>query len=206
MGMIVTRRTTELFSSFKYFLMLLLRICDPDEVWITSKRMSVSLSNATDQSRYIVKNLLRGKTVFLVTRKDKPGESYLGDLQRDLAATSNVNVKTQPYWDVNEIYLIKEHRVVAAIMGSSECIMRDLDSTSRTGDNYEFDTKTDVIHFVSEYDAQIRAACETDPDIRGAITEFGGICICDEGFDLDRMFRDMQNRIKRNQRTIMPRE
>ena len=199
MGMIVTRRTTEQFSCFKIFLMLLLRICDTDEVWITSKHMTVSLSNAIDRSGDKVKDLLRGKRVFLVTGNDTTGNSYLRNLQADLATTTpHVYVETPPYWDVNEIYLIKENRVVAAIMGSSECIKRDLDKKPRQGDNFEFDTKTDVIHFVSEYDAQIRAACENDPDVRVTITEFGGICICNEGFDLDRMFHDMQDRINRN--------
>ena len=198
MGMILTRRTKEQFSCFKCFIMLLLRICDPDEVWITSKRMTVSLSNATDRSGNKVKDLLQGKNVFLVTGNDTTGNSYLYNLQRDLSATSHVNVEIQPYWDVNEIYLIKENRVIAAIMGSSECIKRDLDKRPRSGDNYEFDTKTDVIHYVSEYDAQMRDACEADLDIRVAITEFGDTCICNEGFDLDRMFRDMQDRINRN--------
>ncbi len=199
MGMIVTRRTTEQFSCFKYFLMLLLRICDADEVWITSKHMTVSLSNATDRSGDKVKDLLRGKRVFLVTGNDTTGNSYLHNLQSDLATTTpHIYVETPPYWDVNEIYLIKENRVVAAITGSSECIKRDLDKKPRPGDNFEFDTKTDVIHFVSDYDAQIRAACENDPDIRIAITEFGGISICNGEFDLDRMFRDMQDRINRN--------
>lgn len=199
MGMIVTRRTTEQFSSFKYFLLLLLRICDPDEVWITSKHMTISLSNAIDRSGDKVKDLLRGKRVFLVTGNDTTGNSYLRNLQADLATTTpHVYVETPPYWEVNEIYLIKENRVVAAIMGSSECIKRDLDEKQRIGDNYRFDNKTDVIHFISEYDAQIRDACETDPDVRAAITESGGACICDESFDLDRMFRDMQDRINRN--------
>ena len=198
MGMIVTRRTTERFSGFKCFLMMLLRICDPDEVWITSKRLTTSLSNATDHSGNKVKDLLSGKRVYLVTGDDRNGNSYLHSLQSDLATTSHVDVEIQPYWDVNEIYLIKENRVVAAITGSSECIKRDLDKKPRPGDNFEFDTKTDVIHFVSDYDAQIRAACENDPDIRIAITEFGGISICNGEFDLDRMFRDMQDRINRN--------
>ncbi len=127
---------------------MLLRICDPDEVWITSKRLTKSLSYADDSIGNTAKDLLRGKNVYLVTEDDGDGNRYTVSLQTDLAATSHVVLEIKQYWDVNEIYLIEENRVVAAITGSSECIRRDLDRKPRPGDNYEFDTKTDVIHYI----------------------------------------------------------
>ena len=192
MGMIVTRRITEDFSPFKFFLMLLLSICDPDEVWFTSRRMSTSLSNANDGSGKTVKDLLKDKDVYLVTGKDVANkDKYINNLANDLKSSANVEVKIQPYWDVNEIYLRKKNRTVAAIMGSSECIRRDLDKTPRTGDLYSFDTKTDVICFDSEYDEQIRKACDEDPVVRAAICDYKSICIRDGGFNLDDMFKSM---------------
>ena len=189
MGMIVTRRNAE-FSLFKAFLMMLLKICDPDEVWFTSRRMDVGLSEAKDGSGKTVKELLIDKNVkkvHLVTNNYEPWAQGRYQLKKELESKGlTVDLKEVPYWDVNEIYLKKEGKVVAAITGSSECVTWDLDDD-------KFKIKTDVIFFGSEYDEQIRKACDEDRDVRVAILDYGSICICDGGFDLDRMFNDMKN-------------
>ena len=181
--------------------MELLRICDPDEIWISSGRMTTSLSSANVGRGNTVKDLLRNKDVVLISNPDGAGLNYFQNLQNELSTVAHVTVHewTTPNWEENEIYLRKDDHTVAAITGSSQCIKRDLDSKRRNEDNTEFDYKTDFIFYDSMYSEQIRDLINglvTDADITifTAILESGDLRVLETDCNntIDQMFNDFR--------------
>ncbi len=175
MGMIIARRSKKEVSLFKYFFKTLLKVCDPDEVWIASGYFFNGFWNTHDKSGDTLRDLLKGKTVVLVGDKriNKVDIQILKDnLQNDLGPGSVVNSyihnKPESVLRANDIQLFKNDRVVAGIAGSSSCTTRNLGFLNYKNGT-EFDIQTDVVYYDPAFDNDIFIAMSaSDSELRNA--------------------------------------
>ena len=166
MGMIIARRNTKDISLFDYFFRLLIKACNPDEVWISSGFYSNHFWNTGGNAREPLRDLLRDKRVVLVADKRSWSSSNIENLkmnlQKDLGAGSEVKMYVHDdknsYLRSNEIQLFKNGRDVAGIVGSSSCKKKDLEwynNPYKPEDNTDFDIQSDMVYFDSSFDDSI---------------------------------------------------
>lgn len=172
MGMIIARRKAREFSPFKYFFKTLIKVCDPDEVWISSGFYYNYFWNTNDNAGDKLKDLLSGRSVVLVGDpriiNDIPRlkNELLKDLGTGAAVRAFTHNKPDSNLHSNDIQLYKDNRDIAGIVGSSSCTTRDLDIYKKR-DSTVFDIQTDVIYFDPSFDNDIITAMESrDSELR----------------------------------------
>ena len=172
MGMIIARRKAREFSPFKYFFKTLIKVCDPDEVWISSGFYYDDFWKTNDNAGDKLKDLLSGRSVVLVgdPRIINDIPRLKNELLKDLGAGATVRAFTHNEPDSNlqsnDIQLYKDNRDIAGIVGSSSCTTRDLDIYKKR-DSTVFDIQTDVIYFDPSFDNDIITAMESrDSELR----------------------------------------
>lgn len=172
MGMIIARRKARKFSPFKYFFKTLIKVCDPDEVWISSGFYYDDFWKTNDNPGDTLGDLLSGRSVVLVgdPRNIKNIPGLKNELLKDLGAGATVRAFTHNKPDSNlqsnDIQLYKDNRDIAGIVGSSSCTTRDLDIYKKR-DSTVFDIQTDVIYFDPSFDNDIITAMESrDSELR----------------------------------------
>lgn len=168
MGMIIARRKAREFSPFKYFFKTLIKVCDPDEVWISSGFYYNNFWNTHDNAGDTLRDLLSGRSVVLVgdPRIINDIPRLKNDLLNDLGAGATVRAFTHNEPDSNlrsnDIQLYKDNRDIAGIVGSSSCTTRDLDIYQKRDSSTVFDIQTDMIYFDPSFDNDIITAMSSD--------------------------------------------
>lgn len=189
---ITARRESEEFSYYKLFIIALLRFFDPDEVVITSTKISTALLAAENELGR-VEDILRGKKIKLRVIRSKYVDSLLKGLNNIGCPFELIPQKAETC-AINEIYFKKNGHVVALLSGSSVCIERDLNNRKyvKSGNSeYSFDHKTDTIFILSEYVEELIDLCKSNSDfnLKGRVS-ISPVLIDDAGIDPDHIDGD----------------
>ncbi len=170
MGMIIARRKAREFSLFKYFFKTLIKVCDPDEVWISSSYYYNNFWHTHDNPGDTLGDLLSGRCVVLVgdprINRSVDIARLKSDLLRDLGMGTAVRafIHNEPDSNLrsNDIQLYKDNRDIAGIVGSSQCTSRDLEYFRPGNMTTDFDIQTDMIYFDPSFDNDIITAMSSD--------------------------------------------
>ena len=175
MGVVVARRIAKDVSVFKTFIKGILKVCDPDEVWISSGYYYRNFWYTNDKGTDTLTDLLKNRKVVLVgdPRITKDIKNFKYGLQKAIGSgTVEIYVYEQAdsNFRANEIHFFKNNRDVAFIVGSSSCTKRDLDFYRTKNSNTDFDIQSDVVKFDSLYDADMMTyldveLCDAKPDL-----------------------------------------